>query len=300
MNRDRQTCMTVCYGALIAALVFGGTRPLAAADVCITMTGSNGQVGGLQMDLTWDPSCMTAVHAQGDAAKCASNPSTGKNVQTKLAGNSAMRTIFLSMSDTNPAPDDELFCCQFTLAGRQTSPCCSLNIGNLILAGPTGGRVYDPGISIQASIDTAPCTASAAGGSPANPVRPPAVPMIIPPPAVSAPGAVPPAPGGGVPPPQAPAQVAPRGMPPVSGGEAAAPPEEAAPTAAETPAAVTPAVPYAPTARRTPALPTATPQARTPQARPTATAAATSATPAAPTPTPARKHKAHKKRQQTS
>ncbi len=303
-KREYQTHRMLGCGAIIAALVLGAARPSPAADanLCVTMSGSNGQVGGLQMDLVWDGGCMTAVHAQGDAAKCRSNPATGKNVQTKITGN-GMRAIFLSMSDNSPAPDGDLFCCAFTTS--QAGQCCSVNIGNLILASPTGARLYAsdlPDISIEAQMDGTPCTAAQPGGSQANPVRPPAAPMVPPPAAVvPPPAAAPVAPGGGAPvPPQAPAQNVPRGMPPVAGGQAAAPTEEAAPAEAETPAAVTPRAVWTATVRRTPVAPTATPQVRTPQPQPTATVAATAATPVGPTPTAPAKGKAHKKHKHTS
>ncbi len=302
MKREGQIRSLLCCGTMIAALLCWAARPSAAADVnlCVTMAGSSGAVGGLQMDLAWDAGCMTAVKAQGDAAKCRSNPSTGKNVQTKITGN-AMRAIFLSMSDSSPVPDGELFCCAFTAA--QAGQCCSASIGNLILASPTGTRLYAtdlPDISVEAQVNGMPCTAAQPSGSQANPIRPPAAPMAAPPAAVLAPGAVGGAAGGGVPVPQpVPPQNAPRGMPPVMGGQAA-PTEEAAPAEAETPAAVTPAAAWTPTARRTPAAATPSPQARTPQPQATATVAATAATPVGATPTAPAKGKTHKRRRHTS
>ncbi|MGD0949127.1 MAG: hypothetical protein ABSA52_17085 [Candidatus Binatia bacterium] len=130
------------------------------ADVCVTMAGSDGEVGGLQMDLTWDSACMTVVRAAGSAAQCASNPSTGKSVETNLLSDAQMRALFLSVSDESPVSDGELFCCRFTVAPSQAGSCCSVNIGNLILASPTGGRIYDPGITVQASVGAMECDAS--------------------------------------------------------------------------------------------------------------------------------------------
>ncbi len=303
MKRERQIHSMLACGAVVAALVLGAGRPAAAADtnLCVTLTGSNAQVGGLQMDLVWDGGCMTAVHAQGDAAKCRSNPATGKNVQTKITGN-GMRAIFLSMSDNSPIPDGELFCCAFT--SSQAGQCCSVSIGNLILASPTGTRLYAsdlPDISVEAQVNGMPCTAAQPGGSQANPVRPPAAPMIAPPAVAPPPAAAPGAPVGGAPvPPQAPPQNVPRAMPPVAGGQAAAPTEEAAPAEAETPAVATPGVVWTATTRRTPVGPTATPAARTPQPQATATVVATAATPAGATPTAPVKGKTHKKRRHTS
>ena len=130
------------------------------SDVCVAMAGSNGQVGGLQMDLTWDSACMTAVRAAGNSAQCTSNRSTGKSVQTSLLSDAQMRVLFFSVSDESPVPDGELFCCRFAVAPSQADSCCSINVTDLVLASPTG-RIYDPGITVQASVGGAACAASA-------------------------------------------------------------------------------------------------------------------------------------------
>jgi hypothetical protein len=155
--------------------VFGQAADPTSTDVCVAMTGSHGEVGGLQMDLSWKPACMTAEQVAGNAAQCGSNPATGKDVQTKiLPNNSTMRVLFLSLSDTNPIPDGDLFCCKFTAARSPDGPCCSVNMSNLILAGPAGGRVYDPQVSVQVLVGEAPCLA-AVPGAPTTP-RPPGTP----------------------------------------------------------------------------------------------------------------------------
>jgi aspartate oxidase len=143
--------------------VFGHPADLTSTDVCVVMTASHGAVGGLQMDLSWNPACMTAEQAAGNAAPCASNPSTGKSVETKFFSGASMRTLFLSLSDTNSIPDGELFCCGFTVARSQDGSCCSVNISSLILASPGGGRVYDPDLSVQVLVGGAPCVASVPG-----------------------------------------------------------------------------------------------------------------------------------------
>jgi hypothetical protein len=140
-----------------------------SADVCVAMAGGNGEVAGLQMDLTSDSACMTAIRAAGNTVQCSSNPSTDKSVQTALLSDAQMRVLFLSVSDQNPVPDGELFCCKFAVAASQDEACCSINISSLILAGQTGGRMYDPGITVQASVAGTACDASA----PATPIPPP-------------------------------------------------------------------------------------------------------------------------------
>jgi hypothetical protein len=138
-----------------------------STDVCVAMAGGDGEVAGLQMDLSWDSACMTAVRAAGNAAQCTSNLATGKGVQTALLPDAQMRVLFLSLSDQSPVPDGELFCCRFAVAPSSPDSCCSINVSSLILAGP-GGRIYDSGITVQASVGGTACDVSA----PATPIRP--------------------------------------------------------------------------------------------------------------------------------
>jgi len=141
-----------------------------STDVCVAMAGSNGRVGGLQMDLTWDSACMMVVRAAGSAAQCTSNPSTGKGVETAPFSDAQLRVLFLSVSDGSPVPDGELFCCKFAVApGSQADSCCSINVADLILASPTGGRIYDPSITVQTSVGGTACDASASE----TPIPPP-------------------------------------------------------------------------------------------------------------------------------
>ena len=306
------------YSGMIAAVFLCSQRRMVvaaagAADLCVTMSGGNGQVGGLQIDLTWDPACMTAQRAQGNAAQCTANAATGKSVQTSLMSDSLMRVLFLSMSDQSPISDGQLFCCRFTMATAQGNPCCSVNTGNMILADARGVRLYVtdlPDISVEAQVSGVSCSASVPGGSPGNPVRPPlpAVP-IVQPPVVSAPAA-PAAPAPGALAPVMPRPNVPAEAPPVEGLTAEAPtpaPTEPEPSPAVTTAAVgTSTAARTPTAR-TPTSPAATPPERTPQVQGTPTGSAPSVTAPAPsasqpatTPTPKRKEQRHKKRPHAS
>lgn len=306
MTKRTALRMAVSAGMMMACVLCADRALLAAdagsTDVCVILNNSNGRVSGLQLDLTWDPSCMTAQPAEGDAAACSSNPNTRKNVQTKLFPSAAtMRALFLSVSDTNPVPDDELFCCRFTLA--QSGSCCSLNTSNLILAGhqPTGGigRVYDQDILVQTTVGGIPCVASPPGGSAENPVRPAIPPAAVAPPAVYAPEAIP---GREAAPPAAPQQPgAPQAkMPagaPVAGEPALAPAPELAPAGSPTvPGVAAVAAPTSTRPKTAAAVRTATAPTRTPHVQATPTGPGPSATQPETTPTP--KHKAHKKKQE--
>ncbi|MGD0949951.1 MAG: hypothetical protein ABSA52_21300 [Candidatus Binatia bacterium] len=309
-TRRAHPVLKVWHGAMVAALLLSA-QPAAAqgTDVCVYLTGSNGKVSGLQMDLSWDPGCMTANTASGNAAQCASAPSVNKSAQTALLGDGSLRVLFLSVSDTKPIPDDtELFCCQFTMVGSQTGSCCSVQTSNVIFAGPTTpttggkiGRVYDPSAQLNVSVGGgAPCVTSPAGGSEANPVVPAPGAAVVQPPVVSAPAA-PAAPARGGLAPVLPQPTVPAGAPPVQGLAAEAPTAGLAPTEAVPSPVVTPAAAKTPTAAktaaRTPTVPAATPPERTPEVQGTPTQAVTPATAApATTPTPKHKRKAHKER----
>jgi hypothetical protein len=189
-TRRAHPVLQAWHGVMVAALL-ASAQPAAAqgTDVCVSLTGSNGKVSGLQMDLSWDPGCMTAEIASGTAAQCASNPSVGKSVQTNIfPNNSTMRLLFLSVSDSSPIPDGELFCCKFTLVGSQAGSCCSVQTGNVIFADAKGKRVYDPSAHVNVVVGGgAPCVTSPAGGSQGIPVVPMPPAAVVQPPVVSAP-----------------------------------------------------------------------------------------------------------------
>jgi hypothetical protein len=304
------TLMSFCGAGKVAA-----ASPQTPTDVCVLMTGSSGQVGGLQLDLHWDPACMTAQQTGSTSVQCASNPATGKNVQTKLfADQATMRAMFFSISDTSPIPDNsELFCCKFTMASSRANSCCTASIGNLILSGPSGGRVYDSSISVQALVGNVPCTDSGPSGSPSNPARPPAPSSLgapapsslgAPAPVIDAPGAAAPSSGGGAAGSRPSAGV---GVPAAVGAPAGvgAPAAVGVDTGLEPAPLPTEAVaPTAPATQATP--PAATPRTATPQRtlaptpaltpKPQGTATAASATPPqsstqTPAPTAKKRHK---------
>jgi hypothetical protein len=316
MTRRARPVLKTWRGAMVAALLL--SAQLAAAqgtDVCVYLTGGNGKVSGLQMDLGWDPACMTANSASGNAAQCSAASSTGKSVQTALLSDSSLRVFFLSFSDTKPIPDGGLFCCQFTMVGSQTGSCCSVGTGNVIFSDAKGKRVYDPSAKLSVVVGGgAPCITSSAGGSENNPVRPGVPPAAVgQPPVVSAPvepaaPAAPAAPAPGALPPVMPRPNLPAEVPAVQGLPAEAPPAGLAPTEGAPSPVVTAAAAKTPTvattAARTPTVPTATTPQRTPEAQGTATQALTPATAApttaapakTPTPKPKHKKKAHRKR----
>ncbi len=263
--------------ALALLLVSTGGRwtPAAAGNLCIAMSGSGGQVAGVQLDLKWDGSCMSADQGSGTGARCSAEPSTGKDIRTVVSAGPTLRAIFFSMADTNPIPDGNLFCCNFSRATSAKSACCSLTMGNVRGSDSAGKAIPASDFTLLATMDGQPCAASDSGGSQPPPARAPLPrqPGGVAPPAVSIPGGAPPAPaqqapagpGGRL---QAPAPRAPLEQPQPAPEEAVPGEAPAQPTEAPTrPLTIT-------TPARTPAVGTPTVKARATAGQGTPTAAA--------------------------
>jgi hypothetical protein len=156
--------MLTAAAAFTLGLVAGPGR---AAQVCVLMDNSGYQVAGMQVDLTWDNTCMQAsTSGTGSAGQCVAHPSTGKTVSSRVNGPS-LRAIFFSTDNVDPIPDGELFCCTFTQPAR---PCCGLQLSKLITSDPTGRRLGDPGIQFIATVAGEACAQlGVAGGTSSAP-----------------------------------------------------------------------------------------------------------------------------------
>lgn len=270
---------------LFAAFVFfyPNVSLAAGTNVCVSMS-SSGQVAGVQMGLAWDGNCMRPNTRSGNVAACTAEPATGKDVHSAVRG-STMKVLLLSLSDSSPIPDGNLFCCAFDSSAPPSNPCCSLSTGGVGLSDPTGQALGDADAVLQVSVGGVPCTTASVSGSQgsAGGALPQPGYNAAPPPVMQAPGAGGPevgAPKGGA---AGAAASGSAGQVPPAGGEAA----PAAPAAEESGQA-TAAPPVRVTApQRTataPLRPTA--QARTTPVRSTtATAPAQTPTPGGPTPT---------------
>jgi hypothetical protein len=138
--------------------------PAMAGNLCISMSNSGGQVAGVQLDLKWDGGCMSADKAGGSKAKCVANTSTGKDVQTSVKAGPTLTALFFSMSDTNPIPDGDLFCCSFTPSSTAGSACCGLSMGRVSGSDSSGTAIPASGFDLLATMDGQACTASGGGG----------------------------------------------------------------------------------------------------------------------------------------
>src|ERR1043166_9302351 len=86
---------------------------------------------------------------------CKEDPITRKKVHAlspiRGRAESTMRALMLSMGDTNPIPDGNLFCCNFKMA-TPGQGCCGLTMGNVAFSDPIG-RVPTANVSLSASVN---------------------------------------------------------------------------------------------------------------------------------------------------
>ena len=281
-----------CLPSIAGAAIVVGIQPTAvnpgdSADITILLSGGDGLVSGMQVDMAWDSNCMTVASGGGDEAACTANTrETGKNIQTKVSPSGAsMRALFFSLSDVKPiARDTWLFNCQFNISSSTTATQCPITLSNLIVSDSKGGRLPATpanGVIGINQTQAQPQLAPGQGGS-------------MPPPVFVAPGV---GGGGSTGQPQG-VGAAPSGAAPASGarpGAMVAPnaPAPAAPEAdggapevAPTPGLITPSPVHTVAAASTPTPRSGTPKASTKTVAPQTTATPPASTPVGGTPTP--------------
>jgi hypothetical protein len=127
-------------------------------QLCLSLLPGGGEVAGMQVDFTWDPACMAPA---GAAAVCRANPDTGKTTYVR-ASEGMLRAIFFSISDVDPIPPGELFCCDFRAVAQS---CCSLRLSSVISSSPSGTQMLEP--AYTASVGGRSC-GTASGSPPAG------------------------------------------------------------------------------------------------------------------------------------
>ncbi len=112
-----------------------------ATKVCVRLERNSGKVSGMQMDLGWDPSCLTMEQTGNGEPACTMNPEAQRSLFRAAKRERGIRVLFLNLNDTNPMPASvgELFCCQFRTAGPGRQ--CEVSISNAIASDPTGTRL---------------------------------------------------------------------------------------------------------------------------------------------------------------
>jgi hypothetical protein len=137
----------------------GGGGAIRTVDLCLSMRGGEDRVAAMQVDVEWDPTCMSPTVRNGASASCTVEPRTGKDVHSRIEAN-WLRAIVLSLTNVDPIPDGELFCCSFKTA---SDSCCALNLDFLLASDSDGMLVDEPEIVYDASLDGVPCASEVAG-----------------------------------------------------------------------------------------------------------------------------------------
>jgi hypothetical protein len=135
-------CSPLTTHAITVGVLAPSGDPGGSVEVQVYLSGGSGLVAGVQTDMVWDPSCLSAVSASGNAAECSSNPAIPKNLSTNIRSGSTLRAVFLSVSDVEPiAQDTWLFSCLFNIDAATTATQCPVNLVNAILSDSKGGRL---------------------------------------------------------------------------------------------------------------------------------------------------------------
>jgi hypothetical protein len=124
------------------------------------------QVAGTQNDLVWDGSCATLSRA----SDCRVNPTTGKLLHGTIlaAEDFRYRGLVLSLLDTEPIPDGQLYCCAFSVEATPGA-CCSVEVVNTGVSDPLGGALLSSGNTAQL------CVAAGAGVASPTPTATPTI-----------------------------------------------------------------------------------------------------------------------------
>ena len=136
------------------------------ADLCVLLDAGGEQVAGTQNDLVWDGSCATLARG----SDCRVNPATGKSLFGTVVGvdDFRYRGLVLSLLDTKPLSDGQLYCCAFSVEARPGT-CCPVEVVNVGASDPRGKALPSIGDTAQLCV--------AAGGGNASPT-PTATPMF--------------------------------------------------------------------------------------------------------------------------
>lgn len=117
-----------------------------AADLCVVLDSDGEQVAGTQNDLVWDGTCATLA----SGADCHIDPATGKSLfgDVERGSEFTYRALVLSLSDVDPIPDGQLYCCTFSVEATPGS-CCSVAVVNTAVSDSRGSAVSSTGSTAQ-------------------------------------------------------------------------------------------------------------------------------------------------------
>ncbi len=106
------------------------------ATVCVSLDSGDDLVAGTQNDLVWDGECATLPSARS----CGAAETHGKDLSGRIIGDFTFRGLILSLSDVNPIPDGELYCCDFDIS-LDSGECCEIEVTNPGASNPQGGAL---------------------------------------------------------------------------------------------------------------------------------------------------------------
>ncbi len=158
-------CIAVGFG-LVASMALGVAAPAhgvtmrvgsanvnqagETARVCIALKSGRTEIAGTQNDLVWDGNCATLSEGA-----CSSSGEHGKQVSTTIRGgpdSTQLSAIVLSLSDTDPIGDGELYCCNFRSELTQAGSTCPIGITNARGSTPDAKSVSIKGVSGQITL----------------------------------------------------------------------------------------------------------------------------------------------------
>jgi hypothetical protein len=115
--------------------------PGETADVCVALSTGGAEVAGTQNDLNWDGTCASLA----DERSCFVTGSHGKQLSAATTcGDFCLRAIILSLTDVDPIPDGQLYCCQFAVEAAPGS-CCPIAVVNVGASDPQGRALVTNG-----------------------------------------------------------------------------------------------------------------------------------------------------------
>ena len=115
--------------------------PFDDADVCVSLDTGGAAVAGTQNDLNWDGDCASLPGEDS----CVVAGMHGKDLSAATrCGDFCLRAIVLSLTDVNPIPDGDLYCCRFSIHAAPGA-CCNLSVVNAAASDPDGKAISASG-----------------------------------------------------------------------------------------------------------------------------------------------------------
>jgi hypothetical protein len=121
----------LCWAGSAAAVTLRASSATVAApgdlaEVCISLDTGGAEVAGTQNDLVWDGHCATLR----SGADCFVAGMHGKQLRGDLLPqlDFTYRALILSLTDVDPIPDGQLYCCAFQVNLDTPGTCCPVAV----------------------------------------------------------------------------------------------------------------------------------------------------------------------------